>query len=145
MGGQWVPGLFLAGGVGQLWVVDASLQFVHDDLVLLEVSVVVSLVADAVVLVGGQVGTQFVDLLKGQSLRDAHLALLLPPLLVVQLNYAQVLELQLLFLTATAHLLLLLTVLLIIWIEVVLLIFGEGVLLTHAFHIKISQFKNGPA
>lgn len=123
--GQWVPGLFLAGGVRQLWVVDSALQFIHDDLVLLEVGVVVALVADAVVLVGGQVGTQLVDLLQGQSLRDAHLALLLPPFLVVQLDYAQVLELQLLLLAATAHFLLFLTVLLIIGIEVMLFVLGK--------------------
>lgn len=63
MGGQRVLGVFLAGGVGELWVVDTPLQFIHDDIVLLEVRVVISLVTDAVVFVGGQVGTQLVNLL----------------------------------------------------------------------------------
>jgi hypothetical protein len=143
---QWVPGVFLAGGVRQLWVVDSALQLVYDDLVLLDVGVVVALVADAVVLVGGQVGAQLVDLLQGQALRDADLALLLPPLLVVQLDYAQVLELQLLLLAATAHLLLFLAVLFIVGIEVVLFVLlSEGVLFADALNIKIAEFENSPA
>jgi hypothetical protein len=130
--------------VGQLGVVDASFQLVDDDLVLLEVGVVVALVADAVVFVGGEVGTKLVDLLEGQALRDAHLALLLPPLLVVQLDYPQVLELQLLLLAPT-HLLLLLAVLLVVRIEVVLLVLRKRVLLTHTLHIKITHLKDRPA
>ncbi len=142
--GEGVLGLFLASGVWQLWVVDASLKLVDDDFVLLEVGVVVALVADAVVFVGGEVGTKLVDLLEGKALRDAHLALLLPPLLIVQLDYPQVLKLQLLLLTPT-HLLLLLAVLLVVGIEVMLFILGKGILLTHTLNIKITLLENRPA
>ena len=73
---------------------------------------------------------------------DPHFALLLAPLLIVELYYAQILELQLLLLAATARLLLLLAVLLVVGVEVVLLVFGKRIALACVVDVEIAQFEH---
>lgn len=51
--------------VGDRWIIDPALELIHDDFVLLKISMMVAFVADAVVLVGGEVRAQLVDLFEG--------------------------------------------------------------------------------
>jgi hypothetical protein len=51
--------------VGNRWIIDPTLKLIHDDFVFLEISMMVSFVADAVVLVGGKIGAEFVHLFEG--------------------------------------------------------------------------------
>ena len=128
--------------MSDLWVVDSAFQLVYDNFVLFEVGVVVAFIADAVVFVGGKIGTQLVDLFKRQLLGDAHLALFLSPFLVVKLYNSQILELQLLLFAATTRLFLLLAVFFIVRVEVVLLIFSKGIPLSCVVNVEVTQFEH---
>lgn len=136
--GLRVFGRVVASRTSDLRVVDPAFQLIDDYFVLFEVGVVVALVADAVVFVWGKIRAQFIDFLEGQFLGDSHLALLLAPLLIVQLYYAQILELQLLLLAATARLFLLLAVLLVVGVEVVLFVFGKRIPLACVVDIEVA-------
>ena len=142
MFGQGVLGRVVAGRMSDLWVVDSAFQLVYDNFVLFEVSVVVAFIADAVVFVGGKIGTQFVDLFKRQLLGDAHLALFLPPFLVVKLYNSQILELQLLLFAATTRLFLLLAVFFVVRVEVMLLILSKRVPLSCAVNVEVTQLEH---
>ena len=73
---------------------------------------------------------------------DSHFALLFAPLLIVELYYAQILELQLLLLAATARLFLLLAVLLVVGVEVVLFVFCKRIPLACVVYVEVAQFEH---
>lgn len=107
-------------------------ELVDNDLVLEFVLLVVPFAADSLVLGGAQVGGEFVYFFEREFLGDVHLVFLLSPLLVVQLDDPQVLELQLLLLALVALMVLALLVLL-VGLEVVLFLLCEGILLPRLY------------
>lgn len=103
-----------------LRIVDSAFQLIDDDLIFFEVWMVIACVADAVVLVGGEVGAELVHFLEGEFLSDFYFTLFFSPLLIIKLNDAQILKLQLLLFTTTTGLFFAMSF--IIWIKIVLLI-----------------------
>jgi hypothetical protein len=64
-----------------------ALEFINDNLILLKVTVVVSLVSDPMVFTGTtQVRTEFIYLFEREFLSNLHLAFLFAPFLIIKFN-----------------------------------------------------------
>lgn len=128
------------------WNINSTLQLVNDDLIFyLKLSLVISLTSDAVVFVGcSDVRTKFVDVFEGELLSNPHLILLFPPFLIIKLDNAQILKLQL-FLFASDTLLLLTRLFFVQLKEMLLLFLTKLLSFPHPWKIHLAWLLQEPS